>query len=810
MKMKQIKGFIIYADYINEDEKTIVRLFGKLEDGKTFCSLHNIIPYFYIKKEDKKHLPKESKSLEYESQETSMKTFQGESVIKIAAKNQTELNKISSSLHEKGIDTFEADVKPVQKFIIDNNLLNSITIESESSPSERIDKIFQNPKISPSNFIPELKIISIDIETDKTTDKLFCIGMYSKNIKKNFIISEKKLEHAVSCKTEAECLEKFKSEILKQDPDIITGWNMIDFDLKALQSLFAKNKVSFDLGRTNEQSKLRIESSFFRSSSADITGRQVLDAMSLIQDPFIQEAPSIKNAEFENYTLEAVSNAILGKGKLIKGKDRHEEIEELYYSKNNESLQKLVNYNLMDCQLVYEILEKTKMIDLAIERSMLTGLQFDKLSASIAAFDSLYIREAKKHHLVSPTTRFRNKEKRLKGGYVFSSKPGIYNNVLIFDYKSLYPSIIKTFDIDPASFLGKKKEKDAIEAPNKVYFKNQDGILPEIIGRLHEAREKAKREHRELSSYAIKIIMNSFWGVLGSPNCRYFNFDMASAITSFARQTIQETGERIKSLGYNVIYQDTDSCFVETNLEKNKANKLAIEIQDKINNSFKKEVKEKFNRKSYLELQFSKQYLSMILPALRLKPTKKRSKEAKQTEGKLKPEKEEKQDEPQAAKKRYAGLLEKNGKEELEITGLESIRGDWTDAAQEFQKELLIKIFHKEEIFSFIKSYIKKIKDGKLDKQLIYRKSIRKNLDEYTKTTPPHVKAARQLDHLDSNIIEYTMTIHGPEPIQKLKHKPDYEHYIDKQIKPIANQILALFDKDFDDVIKDSKQSKLF
>lgn len=171
---------------------------------------------------------------------------------------------------------------------------------------------------------------------------------------------------------------------------------------------------------------------------------------------------------------------------------------------------------------------------------------------------------------------------------------------------------------------------------------------------------------------------------------------------------------------------------------------------------------------------------------------------------------EDEETEIKAAKKRYAGLVEKNGKEELEVTGLEAIRGDWTEAAREFQKELLMKLFKKEPIIPFIKSYIQKIKDGKIDSQLIYRKSIRKELAEYTKTTPPHVKAARQLEHLDSNIIEYYITTEGPEPIQKLVHKIDYEHYIEKQIKPIASQILILLGQSFEDVEKNTKQSKLF
>jgi len=785
-----MKAFIVYADYELINEQTTVKLFGRLENNQSFVSLNKIMPYLFVEEKHRNEIKKLLSKFGTES--TNLTTFKGEKVIKISSKSHIELNKLSSVLHEKGIDTFEADIKPHIRFIIDNNLLGSINIEGEydTNPNSKVDRIYNNPIITPSDFKPKLKVISIDLEAGSKSN-LFCIGIYTENKKVNFMITDKKLKDTVSCKSEEDCLEKFKQELIKIDPDIITGWNMIDFDLVLLQELFKKHKIQFDLGRTNDNVRLRIESNFMRDSSADIPGRLVLDAMQLIQDPFIQEAPSIKKAKFESYTLENVSQQILGRGKLLKGDDRCEEIESLYKSNKLENLQKLSDYNIMDCELAYKILEKTGMIDLQVERSQLTGMQLDRVTGSIANFDSLYIRAARAKGLVSPTTRFGNKEERIKGGYVYSSSSGIYHNVLIFDFKSLYPSIIKTFNIDPASFLD-KKEKSSIESPNKAYFKNQDGVLPLIIQRLHEAREKAKREKRELSSYAIKIIMNSFFGVLASPNCRYFNLDMANAITHFGQMIIKLTAEEIeKKYKMKIIYSDTDSVFVETNLSKDKANTLSREIQEYINNFYKKYVKDNYNRNSYLELEFEKQYLSLMIPQLRTKQ---------------KAEKEE----TKAAKKRYAGLLEINGKEEIEITGLEAIRGDWTEAAQEFQKELLDKVFHKEEISSFIKSYIKKIKDGKLDSKLIYRKSIRKKLDEYTKTTPPHVKAARQLSVLTSNIIEYIITTEGPEPIQKLKHKPDYEHYIDKQIKPIANQVLVLFNKDFDDIFKSSKQAKLF
>ncbi len=775
-----MKGFIVSASSTILENETYVELHGRLENGESFLVLNKLNPYFFIRKKDVKNVSSLLKKFKVE--EKKYTNFEGEEVVKISASLQAELTKLFQAIHHK-VQTYEADIRPHLRFIIDNDILGCIDIEGHYESSEKIDRIYKNPQIKPCNFIPSLKIISIDTESDKKTGKLFCIGIYSKNYPKNFIVSNKELKNSISCKTEEECLIKFKEELIKLDPDIITGWNVIDFDLVYLREKFAKYKIPFDIGRTNETARIRIESSFFKSSSVDIPGRQVLDGINLIRDPFIQEAPSIRNAEFESYTLEDVSQAILGSGKLLKGKDRHNIIEELYNKGDKESLQKLIDYNLNDCYLVYQILIKTKIIELIAERSQLTGLPLDRITASIAAFDSLYIREARKRNLVSPTTIFSNKEERIKGGYVSSLKSGIYSNVLILDFKSLYPSIIKTFNIDPASFL-EKKEKLAIESPNKAYFKNQDGILPQIIEKLHQEREKAKKEKRELASYAIKIIMNSFFGVLANPNCRYFNLKMANAITHFGQMIIQLTAKEIEKKGYKVIYLDTDSCFVETNTTKEKAEKLGNEISVYINNFYNEYVKKNYKRRSYLELQFAKLYLSLMIPSLRGSET--------------------------AAKKRYAGLIEKDGKEEIEVTGLEAIRGDWTEAAQEFQIELLKKLFKKEPIEEFIKSYIKKIKSGKMDDKLIYRKSIRKELSEYTKTTPPHVKAARKLQTLDSNIIQYYITTDGPEPIQKLKHKIDYDHYIEKQIKPIANQILILLNKSFEDIAQSSKQAKLF
>lgn len=771
-----MKGYIVNIASSSREEKTFIQIFGRLENGKSFATELGFIPYFYITEKDLNKAKNVLESTKIEK--TNLVNKEGEKVVKISHQNKTEITKIIKAIHQKEINTYEADLSPTIRFAIDNNLHNTIEISGETEPSERVDLVFKDPKIKPSNTLVPLKVISLDIETDKETGDLFCIGLYGYNYKKNFIISKSPVSDSIECKSEQELLIKFKDEITKIDPDIITGWHVIDFDLNYLKKKFEENNLSFDIGRTNENARIKIESNFFRSSSANIPGRQVLDGLNLIKDPFIQEAPSIKNKEFESYTLDDVSKAMLGEGKLISGKDRHEELNELY--KNNK--EKLVKYNIQDCKLAYELLIKTKIIDLAIERSILTGLPLNKLTGSIIAFDSLYIREARKRGIVSPTLHYQQKEERIKGGYVMEPIPGIYENILVMDFKSLYPSIIKTFNIDPISMLD-KKEKNAIESPNKTYFKNENGILPEIIEKLHNERERAKKESRELSSYAIKIIMNSFFGVLASPNCRYFSLDLANSITHFGQYIIQLTAKKIKEKNLEIIYSDTDSVFVK--VEKNPI-LVGKELQNYINKFYEDYIKENYQRKSYLELEFKKYYKAFMLPKVR---------NAKVETG---------------SKKRYAGLIEKNGKEELEIVGLEAIRGDWTEAAKDFQIELLNKIFHKEDPIQFIKSYIKNIRSGKLDKKLVYRKSIRKDLEKYTKTTPPHVKAARLLDNIESNVIEYYITENGPEPIQKLKHKIDYEHYVKKQITPIADTILHFFNTSVDQISKNFEQKTIF
>lgn len=161
------------------------------------------------------------------------------------------------------------------------------------------------------------------------------------------------------------------------------------------------------------------------------------------------------------------------------------------------------------------------------------------------------------------------------------------------------------------------------------------------------------------------------------------------------------------------------------------------------------------------------------------------------------------------AKKRYAGILDKNGKDGIDFVGLEFVRSDWTEIAKTFQLELLEKVFAKEQVTDYVRGFIKNLRDGKYDDKLIYRKQIRKTVSSYTKTTPPHIQAARKIGRENVGVIYYIMTKDGPEEADHIKHELDYEHYIEKQLKPIADSVLEFFNEDFEDLIKSHKQNSL-
>ncbi len=186
---------------------------------------------------------------------------------------------------------------------------------------------------------------------------------------------------------------------------------------------------------------------------------------------------------------------------------------------------------------------------------------------------------------------------------------------------------------------------------------------------------------------------------------------------------------------------------------------------------------------SRLELKFEKLYLKLFLPHAR-----------GSTRG---------------ASKRYAGLKYGDDAGQVEFIGLEVVRRDWTELAKGVQRELYRRLFADLPVDVYLADVVRRVRSGQLDDALVYRKNLRKDAGEYTATTPPHVAAARKSTQAPGRLVSYVMTTGGPEPLGEEQNPLDREHYVMKQVKPVAEPVLATLGLDFDRVIGDARQLDL-
>jgi DNA polymerase-2 len=503
---------------------------------------------------------------------------------------------------------------------------------------------------------------------------------------------------------------------------------------------------------------------------ARIPGRVMLDGIALLR---------AATWTFERFSLEHVAREILGRGKLIvEPEDRLGEIRRLYA----EDKAQLAAYNLEDCRLVADIFAKMDLIGFAVERTRLTGLALDRQGGSVAAFDFRYLPLLHRRGYIAKDVGDGPGGLGSPGGYVLDSQPGLYENVLVFDFKSLYPSIIRTFRIDPLGMaLG---DETGVPGFKGARFSRTESILPDLIAEMHEAREKAKREQNTALSQAIKIMMNSFYGVLGTPGCRFYDPALASSVTTRGHEIIMRTRDFIEAKGYRVIYGDTDSVFVHAGAEKSEAECRAFGegLAQDLNAWWREAIRSEHDLESYLEIVFETHYLKFLMPTIR--------------------------GSEEGTKKRYAGLVRKS-EEQFKVTvrGLEAVRTDWTPLARSFQLELFRRVFLGEPFEEYVREVAAAVLRGEHDRELMYRKRIRRPLEAYRNPGPPHVQAARKTGRA-SRWISYAITLNGPEPAGAVRSTMDYGHYLERQLAPAADTILQFLGVTFEGLT--ARQLELF
>ncbi len=415
-------------------------------------------------------------------------------------------------------------------------------------------------------------------------------------------------------------------------------------------------------------------------------------------------------------------------------------------------------------------------------------MQLDRVGASIASFDLLYLPELRRRGRVAPNVDRERAAESIGGGAVIEPRAGLYRNVAVCDWKSLYPSLIRSFQLDPLARAVAREEPaaDAITAPNGARFSRREAILPGVIERFLLRREEARREGRRHADQAIKIMMNALFGVLGSASCRFFDPAVANAITGFGQQTLAWTREAFEDCGVRVLYGDTDSVFVQLPEEirsREQALARAAALREQVQRAIEARLRETYRVEPQLLLELECVYERLLLPSVRGGES--------------------------GSKKRYAGWLDGR----LEIVGLESVRRDWPEIARRLQQGLLADLFQERDPLPAARALVAALRAGELDAELVFAKRIRKaSLESYTATSPPHVQAARRAGGKPGPVIRYVITSAGPEPVLPGRSLPsgiDYAHYLERVLRPVADAILPFAGLSFDDVLGSPKQLSL-
>lgn len=776
------RGFILQASYRvvsgpNGQRIPVVHIYGRLEDGATFLVWDDRQrPHFYIRAVDAER----ARALRVpEPQPTDKHNFAGAAVCRLEVETPLDVPGARDRLHAAGIETFEADVHFAMRYLIDRGIKGGCEIDGEWAPGSGITRIYSNPTLRPIRVDVEPRVLSFDIETDGENDRLLAISMYAEGVDEVLIVDPDNRampERAHRCADERAALDMFCTRVREIDPDVLTGWNVIDFDLTVLQSIAARVNHPFLLGREPGALRVRKALGYFGSGQAAVPGRVVLDGIDLLRGAFVR---------MDEYSLDAVAREVLGEGKAVAG-DVRDRIGEILHN-YSQDLAAFALYARTDARLAFDILAKLNLVRLAYVRSQLTGMTPDRVAASIASFDFLYLCELGRRAVVAPTVRADASRDHgsQQGGHVLEPVTGLHRHVWVFDFKSLYPSIVRTLNIDPLSYVEwPSPDADLIRTAGGTFVRTP-GILPRMLDELFPRREAAKKAGDGVASNAIKILMNSFYGVLGAPACRFYNTALVNAITGTGRELLLWSKAWFEAAGFKVLYGDTDSLFVDSGADDpGPALERGRELAVALNTDLARYIEDRWRVASRLELQFEKLYLKLFLPRAR-----------HSTRG---------------ASKRYAGLLGGAGADGVEFVGMEVVRRDWTALAKQVQRELYQRLFTDQSVDAYLADVVKKVRNGDLDASLVYRKNLRKEAGEYTATTPPHVVAARKSTQPAGRLISYVMTTAGAEPLDNVRHPLDREHYVLKQVKPVAEPVLATLGLDFERVIGDSRQLDLY
>jgi len=810
---------LLDADYILLEGKPTIRLYCKNLEGKTFLVLdQNFKPYFYVlpKKDKLYEIKKKIESLEKEKLEINLlevevveKIWQGEktNLIKVIIDNPRRIPEVRDSVKDWDDveETFEYDIPFYKRYIIDKQIepMGWIEVEGEKILNKEylVDEILKASSIKPIKQEKKInfKVLAFDTEfiEENGKSKLIMLSVFSNDGTKKVITSkswEGQPSYVESVKGEKEIIERFLEIVKNSDIDFICSYNGDNFDFPKLKERAEELKVPLKLGRDNSTVHLVRRG---RISSAKIKGRVHIDLFD-----FIDHILSA-NMKSEVLTLNEVAQELLGIGKK---EMEYKEMVKIWSKK--EQMERLVEYNLHDSFLTFKLSELILPQIFALCR--LTGLPaFDVCRNTYSQLvEAFYTRRAFSDNVLIPNRpKTEEIEKRkmapvYKGAIVIEPKKGIHSDILVFDFRSLYPTIIVTHNISPETFNcahDECKKKNRVPETDWHFCTKVKGFIPKHLEDLIKERQEIKKKMKKLKKeseeykllnnrqFALKTIANASYGYFGFVGAKWYKRECGASTAAFGRFYITSVIEEAKRAGFEVIYGDTDSLMVKYP-EKLSKEKL-IEIGEK----FAEMINDKLP--GIIELEFRDLYEGGIFVA--------------REKGEV------------GAKKRYA-LLDYNGN--IEIRGYEAVRRDWCELSKKIQRDVLITILREknpEKAIQMVRETIKKIREGKINlEDLVIWEQITRPLNQYEQIGP-HVKAAQKARMrgrpiAEGSVIGFIITkgkgsisdrAEPAEDVEQDQYDPEY--YIEHQIIPASMRVLKALGITKEDILSDKKQKKI-
>ncbi|MGB9110654.1 MAG: DNA polymerase II, partial [Telluria sp.] len=605
-----------------------------------------------------------------------LRDFSHRPVLGLYCRQYRKLLALEKRLRQHGVDVYEADVRPPERYLMERFITAPVLYAGTPDDGQ----------LKPDgDYRPPIRTVSLDIETTMQGE-LRSIALEGCGQRQVYMLGPPNgdpsgLDFAFEyCDTRLALLERLEDWFRAHDPDAVIGWSVIGFDLRVLQKHAEQLGRPLRLGRDGSPMEWR-ERAGGESYFGGIAGRLVIDGI---------EALRSATWSFPSFSLESVAQTLLGEGKDIDNPyDRMASIDRMF----NRDKPALARYNLKDCELVTRIFDKTDLMAFLLERASVTGLAADRSGGSVAAFEHSYIPLMHRQGFVAPNIGDVAGGDS-PGGFVMDSRSGLYDSVLVLDYKSLYPSIIRTFLIDPVGLVEGLAEPEADTVPGfrGGRFSRTRHCLPGIVTRVWSGREAAKRDKNAPLSQALKIIMNAFYGVLGTPACRFFDPRLASSITMRGHEIMHRTRELIEAQGYQVIYGDTDSTFVWLGKPHADADaeRIGRSLVEHVNGWWRTHLQAELGLDCALELEYDVHFRRFLMPTVR--------------------------GSDEGSKKRYAGMATgADGGDEMVYKGLETVRTDWTPLAQAFQQGLYERIFKEQPYEDYVRDYVARTLNGELE-----------------------------------------------------------------------------------------------